>query len=106
MYYTQDNIDLYIHEKDKKMLHTLWEEDRIIPLLQLAPKVKPQWNKLISLLAIYVFLRISQMTNEDFISNFEIDKKNLNEIVLNTICLLYTSPSPRDLSTSRMPSSA
>ena len=24
----------------------------------------------------------------------------------NTICLLYTSPSPRDLSTSRMPSSA
>ena len=25
---------------------------------------------------------------------------------LNRICLLYTSPSPRDLSTSRMPSSA
>ena len=25
---------------------------------------------------------------------------------LLTICLLYTSPSPRDLSTSRMPSSA
>ena len=25
---------------------------------------------------------------------------------LDTICLLYTSPSPRDLSTSRMPSSA
>ena len=30
-----------------------------------------------------------------------------NHIVkLNNICLLYTSPSPRDLSTSRMPSSA
>ena len=27
-------------------------------------------------------------------------------IVLTTTCLLYTSPSPRDLSTSRMPSSA
>ena len=25
---------------------------------------------------------------------------------LDSICLLYTSPSPRDLSTSRMPSSA
>ena len=25
---------------------------------------------------------------------------------MNNICLLYTSPSPRDLSTSRMPSSA
>ena len=28
------------------------------------------------------------------------------EIVEKIICLLYTSPSPRDLSTSRMPSSA
>ena len=26
--------------------------------------------------------------------------------LLNNVCLLYTSPSPRDLSTSRMPSSA
>ena len=33
-----------------------------------------------------------------FVFSIEIDK--------NTICLLYTSPSPRDLSTSRMPSSA
>ena len=33
------------------------------------------------------------------------DGKNLN-IHNNIICLLYTSPSPRDLSTSRMPSSA
>ena len=28
------------------------------------------------------------------------------ELVTNAPCLLYTSPSPRDLSTSRMPSSA
>ena len=33
------------------------------------------------------------------------DEKNLNAVKL-TFCLLYTSPSPRDLSTSRMPSSA
>ena len=41
-------------------------------------------------------------------------KKFIKDIVLGTIerndliidCLLYTSPSPRDLSTSRMPSSA
>ena len=57
--------------------------------------------------------------------NYEIadDPKDANLVVLNTchirekaaekvysdigrICLLYTSPSPRDLSTSRMPSSA
>ena len=31
----------------------------------------------------------------------------LMEVIdLNIVCLLYTSPSPRDLSTSRMPSSA
>ena len=31
---------------------------------------------------------------------------NENEVVVINICLLYTYPSPRDLSTSRMPSSA
>ena len=30
----------------------------------------------------------------------------LGFLILNTICLLYTSPSPRDKSSSRMPSSA
>ena len=30
----------------------------------------------------------------------------MNIRYINAICLLYTSPSPRDLSTSRMPSSA
>ena len=29
-----------------------------------------------------------------------------DELGIDIICLLYTSPSPRDLSTSRMPSSA
>ena len=37
-------------------------------------------------------------------------RHRLHEVVrlsgMNIICLLYTSPSPRDLSTSRMPSSA
>ena len=31
---------------------------------------------------------------------------NLNQVTQSMLCLLYTSPSPRDLSTSRMPSSA
>ena len=34
------------------------------------------------------------------------DVKNQNGRVYPKDCLLYTSPSPRDLSTSRMPSSA
>ena len=35
-----------------------------------------------------------------------IEENNLKDTELNEACLLYTSPSPRDLSTSRMPSSA
>ena len=34
------------------------------------------------------------------------DKKQVYSINETSACLLYTSPSPRDLSTSRMPSSA
>ena len=34
------------------------------------------------------------------------DRAKINSIKLPKSCLLYTSPSPRDLSTSRMPSSA
>ena len=34
------------------------------------------------------------------------DFKFEGAVVVHSICLLYTSPSPRDLSTSRMPSSA
>ena len=44
------------------------------------------------------------------IAKFEESFSNLigveNTIGCNSGCLLYTSPSPRDLSTSRMPSSA
>eukprot|EP00831_Metopus_contortus_P057632 TRINITY_DN4998_c0_g1_i3.p2 TRINITY_DN4998_c0_g1~~TRINITY_DN4998_c0_g1_i3.p2 ORF type:complete len:108 (-),score=27.53 TRINITY_DN4998_c0_g1_i3:171-494(-) len=41
-------------------------------------------------------------------SKDEMDTKAKTKIVKSTLmtCLLYTSPSPRDLSTSRMPSSA
>ena len=33
-------------------------------------------------------------------------KLGVSHVVVDNDCLLYTSPSPRDLSTSRMPSSA
>ena len=46
----------------------------------------------------------------------DLDKKRIDDVIVGNampeaeqglnICLLYTSPSPRDLSTSRMPSSA
>ena len=46
-------------------------------------------------------LRTTEVAEED-----EWRLQNDVEQVLSRICLLYTSPSPRDLSTSRMPSSA
>jgi len=38
--------------------------------------------------------------------SLEIMATGFSRFVMNNVCLLYTSPSPRDLSTSRMPSSA
>ena len=46
---------------------------------------------------------ISNITNQDF---FDLVMQTSNWLQSIGICLLYTSPSPRDLSTSRMPSSA
>ena len=43
---------------------------------------------------------ISKTVLRNLSAEWEVDEQNL------PICLLYTSPSPRDLSTSRMPSSA
>ena len=37
---------------------------------------------------------------------FDLNSKNLKRAALDYSCLLYTSPSPRDTSSSRMPSSA
>ena len=48
-------------------------------------------------------LSIPNSTKIDDINGVIIPKKTINELYN---CLLYTSPSPRDLSTSRMPSSA
>ena len=43
-------------------------------------------------------------SGEVLINGENIEKNKIS--LLHKICLLYTSPSPRDLSTSRMPSSA
>ncbi len=39
-------------------------------------------------------------------AEFEVDPHDVQALARIYHCLLYTSPSPRDLSTSRMPSSA
>ena len=60
---------------------------------------------ILSLFAIEGELAIYMARQDDILKNVAQDKlQTLVEI--NNVCLLYTSPSPRDLSTSRMPSSA
>eukprot|EP00831_Metopus_contortus_P060019 TRINITY_DN51943_c0_g1_i1.p2 TRINITY_DN51943_c0_g1~~TRINITY_DN51943_c0_g1_i1.p2 ORF type:complete len:163 (-),score=38.39 TRINITY_DN51943_c0_g1_i1:127-615(-) len=49
--------------------------------------------------------KLLKVVDEGKISN-NIGREVLEDIFDENICLLYTSPSPRDLSTSRMPSSA
>ena len=48
-----------------------------------------------------------QMSDDFWPAMTEImNSKPLRNLIQSGVCLLYTSPSPRDLSTSRMPSSA
>ena len=57
----------------------------------------------------YEKLEASLRDNEDLIGLVELsdeDEIQTLEEVDNNLCLLYTSPSPRDISGSRMPSSA
>ena len=52
----------------------------------------------------YADWNIKMGANESFSAGDDISSRLYNDQY--TTCLLYTSPSPRDLSTSRMPSSA
>ena len=52
----------------------------------------------------YTLLQTNFTSVEDFIKAQKIIEKQASPI--NEICLLYTSPSPRDATLSRMPSSA
>ena len=50
--------------------------------------------------------KAKETLSNDVINSDFLDFRNAKEVSQGSICLLYTSPSPRDLSTSRMPSSA
>ena len=72
------------------------------PLLKVGEKSILDWlvDDLVDTTDIDEFVVIS---NHKFAQHFEDWKSNKQK---TRPCLLYTSPSPRDLSTSRMPSSA
>ena len=77
-------------------------ENEYIPL-NLRISVRRDTLRLISEMAQDMGISINEVFSflaEDSVIDLELMED------LNNICLLYTSPSPRDLSTSRMPSSA
>ena len=57
---------------------------------------------------VSIFVADKTATKELIQSMFysDVEEENVEENTISNSCLLYTSPSPRDLSTSRMPSSA
>ena len=65
----------------------------IFPALAVSKEVEDDWN--------IHWLGVSQRLDANFIP----EKYNLRTLNIKT-CLLYTSPSPRDMTGSRMPSSA
>ena len=50
--------------------------------------------------------QIALSQNWELVLSNKVDLESINILEKKNFCLLYTSPSPRDLSTSRMPSSA
>ena len=78
------------------------EEILISPIITEKSSMLQESNK-------YVF-KVHKNSNKSQIKNaveevFDVTVESVNVIKVKG-CLLYTSPSPRDLSTSRMPSSA
>ena len=55
---------------------------------------------------IYIYQYLSDFLSEQLLNINFLQRFEQFVSVISIICLLYTSPSPRDLSTSRMPSSA
>ena len=68
-----------------------------------------EMQKLLRNLANDITAVIEKNETTIHVMNLDMDKVSNVDCVLESLrntCLLYTSPSPRDLSTSRMPSSA
>ena len=90
MKFTKDWLDIHLKSKKK--------ESQIIDKLNNigleVEKIEPIKNELSDFI-IAKIIKADKHPNADRLKLCEVD-----------ICLLYTSPSPRDLSTSRMPSSA
>ena len=90
--------NLESNEKEKEFLHTMFD-----PIVDYAMKEKLIERKEDSTQSSDIYGYVVHLIPDDWNN---LDVENYENIGLDGSCLLYTSPSPRDLSTSRMPSSA
>ena len=91
------------------LVNLFFEKD--LSLIEINPLVIDQNDSLKCLDAKINIDENALFRQEDLLKLRDSSQENQKEIEaakwdLNYVCLLYTSPSPRDLSTSRMPSSA
>ena len=91
-----EKIDTLIVDKTG----TLTEGRPKLTELQVNPDIGLNENEFLAIVAAV------ESNSEHPLARSIVDAANEKELVLSEVCLLYTSPSPRDLSTSRMPSSA
>jgi len=82
--------------------HLLWDDE----LEALRPVLKLILEHLDEVIAHWYQLYVLHFGDQRTLSEPEFRSIFQSALAGNTNCLLYTSPSPRDLSTSRMPSSA
>ena len=75
-----------------------------LPVLQIMSRNRPQGKRKIRALVLSPTRELAAQIDERFHAYSE--HLDIRHKVIFGGCLLYTSPSPRDLSTSRMPSSA
>ena len=98
--------------KKDQVLASLDDEDFIYKIEELELNVEKQKSKFLRREYLYQEGAVSKEDYESYKNNYNISSAKLNDakaeksFYLIKACLLYTSPSPRDLSTSRMPSSA
>ena len=98
--FTQPNEDPDDREKEKEIVFDRTSKDEIINNFG---------KKIIEICTCFNLVPLLGLTDRQFPDDFTyVSERGTSTVdhVLCTICLLYTSPSPRDLSTSRMPSSA
>ena len=69
-------------------------------------KIINEWTDYNNHMNLSYYILLFDMGAEQMLTKFNMGEHSAKTTKMSTICLLYTSPSPRDISGSRMPSSA